>query len=84
MKKSAPALPLPLKFVRRKMVEMPPSAEASLSFVTACLIKEKRISELMTLVGRSNRLKFRNQVLKPLLEGGWLEMTIPNKPTSSK
>lgn len=42
------------------------------------------ISELMQLVGRTNRTKFRDQVLKPLLEAGWLEMTIPDKPTSSK
>ena len=38
----------------------------------------------MTLAGRSNRTKFRDHVLKPLLEAGWLEMTIPDKPTSSK
>jgi len=38
----------------------------------------------MELVGRTNRTKFRDQVLKPLLEKGFLEMTIPDKPTSSK
>ena len=38
----------------------------------------------MKVLGRSDRTKFRNQVLKPLLEAGWLEMTIPDKPTSSK
>ncbi len=38
----------------------------------------------MQVSGRSNRTKFRNQVLKPLLEAGWLEMAIPDKPTSSK
>ena len=38
----------------------------------------------MQVVGRSNRTKFRNQVLKPLMESGWLEMTIPDKPRSSK
>ena len=48
-----------------------------------CLF-EKGISELVTLVGRSNRTKFRNQVLNPLLEAGWLERTMPDKPTSSK
>lgn len=41
-------------------------------------------SELMVLVGRTNRTKFRDKVLKPMLEAGWIEMTIPNKPTSSK
>ncbi|MYA05873.1 MAG: transcriptional regulator [Caldilineaceae bacterium SB0664_bin_22] len=38
----------------------------------------------MQVVGRINRTKFRNQVLKPLMEAGWLEMTIPDKPRSSK
>ncbi len=33
-------------------------------------------------MGRTNRTKFRNQVLRPLLEAGWIEMTIPDKPTS--
>ena len=38
----------------------------------------------MQMAGRSNRTKFRDQVLKPLMEAGWLEMTIPDKPRSSK
>ncbi|MDE3257704.1 MAG: transcriptional regulator [Gemmatimonadota bacterium] len=38
----------------------------------------------MASVSRKDRTKFRNQVLKPLLDAGWLEMTIPDKPTSSK
>ena len=42
------------------------------------------IGELMQVTGRSNRTKFRNQILKPLMEAGWLEMTIPEKPRSSK
>ncbi len=41
------------------------------------------IGELMEISGRINRTKFRNQVLRPLLEGKLVEMTIPNKPTSS-
>jgi predicted HTH transcriptional regulator len=40
------------------------------------------ISDLMALVSRSNRTKFRDQVVKPLLEEGLIEMTIPSKPTS--
>ncbi len=47
-------------------------------------LKENAIVELMQVVGRSNRTKFRDQVLKPLMKEGWLEMTIPDKPTSSK
>lgn len=40
--------------------------------------------ELMTFVGRSNRTKFREQVLAPLLALGLIEMTTPDKPNSSK
>ncbi len=42
------------------------------------------IGELMELSGRTNRTKFRDQVLNPLLNEGLLEMTVPKKPTSSK
>ena len=40
------------------------------------------ITELMAVAGRKDRTKFRNQVLRPLLEAGWIEMTIPDRPTS--
>ena len=39
---------------------------------------------LMAMAGRTNRTKFRDQVLRPLLEAGWIEMTVPDKPTSRK
>ena len=42
------------------------------------------IGDLMVIAQRTNRTKFRDQVLKPLLEEGLLQMTIPDKPTSSK
>jgi hypothetical protein len=38
----------------------------------------------MSFVGRSNRSKFREQVLVPLLASGVVEMTVPDKPNSSK
>ena len=34
--------------------------------------------------GRSDHTKFRDQVLRPLLDAGLLEMTIPDKPRSSR
>ena len=40
--------------------------------------------DLMGITGRSDRTKFRHQVLNPLLEAGLIEMTIPDKPRSSK
>lgn len=41
------------------------------------------IVDLMQLVGRSDRTKFRNQVLNPLIQEALLTMTVPGKPTSS-
>ncbi len=41
------------------------------------------ITVLMEIAGRSDRTKFRNQVLSPLLQDGLLEMTVPDKPSSS-
>ncbi|MDR1934501.1 MAG: putative DNA binding domain-containing protein [Candidatus Accumulibacter sp.] len=48
-----------------------------------CLI-EREITDLMRLAGRAHRTKFRDQVLRPLLIAGWLEMTVPDKPTSNR
>lgn len=45
---------------------------------------EHDIATLMSWVGRSNRSKFRDVVLSPLLTLGLVEMTIPDKPNSSK
>ena len=44
----------------------------------------RSIAELMEPSGRSDRTKFRDQVLAPLLHAGLLEMTVPEKPRSSK
>jgi len=46
--------------------------------------KDSKISELMKIMSRTNRTKFRDQVLNILLKEGLLEMTIPDKPRSSK
>jgi len=48
------------------------------------LLTDKRLSDLLVATGRSNRTKFRDQVLRPLLEAGLVEMTVPDKPRSSK
>ena len=53
------------------------------SVLRKCL-NDSVIAGLMDVVGRSNRTKFRDQVLNPLIEDGLVEMTIPDKPTSSK
>ena len=46
--------------------------------------EDSTLVELMTIANRTDRTKFRNQVLNPLLEAGLIEMTIPDKPRSSK
>ncbi len=44
----------------------------------------RSLQELMEPSGRTDRTKFRDQVVRPLIEAGLLEMTIPNKPRSSR
>lgn len=44
----------------------------------------KGVADLLASSGRTNRTKFRDQVLRPLLEAGLVEMTIPDKPRSSR
>ena len=47
-------------------------------------LESKAITNLMTIAGRADRTKFRDQVLNPLLAVGLVEMTIPDKTRSSK
>ena len=52
--------------------------------VVAQMTDEHDITSLMQWVGRSNRSKFREAVLAPLLAMELVAMTIPDKPNSSK
>ncbi len=45
---------------------------------------DSALVDLMAAVGRSDRTKFRHQVLNSMLEAGLVERTIPGKPRSSK
>jgi len=45
---------------------------------------DSALVDLMAITGRSDRTKFRHQVLNPLLKTGLIEMTIPDKPRSSR
>ena len=51
------------------------------AILSKCL-EECSLKDIMTLAGRSNRTKFREQVVKPLLGAELLEMTVPDKPQS--
>lgn len=46
-------------------------------------VADATLLELMAISGRSDRTKFRQQVINPLLVDGLIEMTIPDKPRSS-
>ncbi len=46
--------------------------------------KEYSTREMMELLGLKHRPSFRDNYLLPALELGYIEMTIPNKPNSSK
>ena len=46
--------------------------------------EERALLELMAVVGRSDRTKFRHQMLNPLIDAGLIEMTIRDKPRSPK
>jgi ATP-dependent DNA helicase RecG len=50
--------------------------------VLAAARNPQPISKLLELCGRSDRSKFRDQILRPLLDAGLLEMTLPDKPRS--
>lgn len=44
----------------------------------------RSLIELMHVLGRKDRTKFRTTYLKPLLDAGLLVMTVPDKPQSSR
>lgn len=46
--------------------------------------EDSLLVDLMVIIGRSDRTKFRKQILNPLMDTGLLEMTVPEKPRSSK
>jgi len=47
-------------------------------------VEQTNHNNLTVEVTKEVGTKFRGQVIKPLMKAGWLEMTIPDKPTNSK
>ena len=43
---------------------------------------ESSAIELMEILNRSNKSKFKNTIINPLVENGFLELTYPDKPKS--
>jgi len=50
----------------------------------ASVILKARDSIDMATLNQKNRTRFRNQLINPLIKTGLIELTIPDKPTSSK
>ena len=42
----------------------------------------RSLSEIMGLHQRASRTKFRDQFIRPMIDAGWLAMTLPEKPRS--
>ena len=58
----------------------PPQVERLLRICTGEMLRE----ELQERMGMADRKYFRTDILRPALDAGLIEMTIPNKPRSSK
>ena len=43
---------------------------------------ESSANELMEILNRTNKSKFKNTIIYPLIENGFLELTNPDKPKS--
>ena len=52
--------------------------------ILQALTLPKDMLTLMDLAGHTNRTRFRKTVLQPLIEATLVELTIPDKPRSSK
>ena len=44
--------------------------------------KRESLLEILTYMGYKDRTKFNRRYIKPLIEAGQLELTIPDKPKS--
>ena len=72
-----------ISFIKKRLPGKSAPGWHQVAILRKCMI-ESEITELVTIAKRTDRTKFRHQVLNPLIEDGLLEMTIPDKPISSK
>lgn len=45
---------------------------------------ETTLQAVMELIGKTNKSRTRNEIIKPLIKYNLIKMTIPDKPSSSK
>ena len=72
----------PVQEDRDRNLGSAPSRHQASNFLN--FLSDNKILETTSHANGHDGTKFRNQVLKPLLKAGWLEMTVPDKPTSRR
>jgi ATP-dependent DNA helicase RecG len=61
-----------------------PASTPQVLHILATAAREASRDELQTASGLRDRMHFAREYLQPLLDAGWIEMTIPDRPRSSK
>ncbi len=61
---------------------MPPQVTPQVKQLLDVLEGEMLREEIQAMLGLKDRKSFRDRYLKPALEAGLIEMTLPDKPTS--
>ena len=73
-----------LALSRRQVgVKSGPSWDQVIQILDFCM-RPKSVQRMMKQIKWSNRTKFRNKFINPLLDTAFIQMTIPDKPNSSK
>ncbi len=83
--KSAPSQTLSGIDLTKKIVQLSTKSAPSqqeIDKISNFCIEAKLLVEIMSLLNWSDKTKFRNKYIKPLIEAGILTMTIPDKPRS--
>lgn len=65
------------------MPQVTPQDEITMKVLQFCSVPRKK-ADIVDYCGYKDRRRFADRYIKPLLESGALEMTIPDKPKSSK
>lgn len=74
-----------LQILREKIKDLTAQVTAQVIAQVVLYCREPRsMKEIMGILELKHWKTFRSNYLQPLLDDGWLEMTVPDKPTSSK
>ncbi|MGP4073253.1 Fic family protein [Piscibacillus sp. B03] len=75
---------IPLKYIsNQNSDQVSDQDERTEKLLEFCKIPKSR-SEIQEFMNIKSRRYLRNNILRPLIDGGQLELTIPDKPTSPK